>query len=1534
MKKKYTFKKYILVTLLIFSCANSFSNTPKELIVSKKISNILNSTTNKKVLVAGQEINVQSNGITIPDNYTILSVADNTDFGSLEISSGTIIKTFVIQNTGTGTLAITGITVPGSDFTFPTTSFPFNINAGASFNLVVTFNPTTVGLKSTTITINNDDSNEGTYDFKIQGTGIQTFYDSDGDGIYDNVDIDDDNDGIKDVTEETNCESISANKANYKFLNETFGNGGRTTINTTYSATTTYCYQDASTASVCEGSPNSTDLNDGKYTVGTSAQIASWASQYWYTGTDHTTPTAANGRMALFNASNTAGIFYTAQITGALPGIPITYSFWVLNLDRADAPGIATRKRPNIKVEFRDLNDVLLTPPITTGDIAPCAASPTTGDWKQFTANLNLPVNAFKVVFINNNTGGTGNDLALDDIQISQQLCDLDYDGVADLFDLDTDNDGIPDVVEAGLGNRSNGKGVIDRTATSISSTFPTLWVDTNGDGLDDNALATRPTPLDSDGDGIPNYIDLDSDNDTVFDVDESGAGNTNAVTGFINGDGDITGDGRGDGPESEVFRSKDINGDGVVEGYGDGILDLYDYGTKAGATTTISVADFNIAFGNSSQGIANATFPSATYLLDSDNDGIPDYLDVKSDGVNFDISKTLYAALDTDAVKDGIINGSTDVDKDGIRDAFDTNTAVVGSPRNLNQKLYLDFDGRNDYAKDPVAILDNLPKASLMAWIDLNTAFSTTGCIVGQDNFQLRVTSAQKLEVFIKTSGGNKTLTSTIVLDKKRWYHVAAVYDGANLNLYLNGTKVATPATLTGTITGNTTTLTIGRDPGSIVAAGTNYFKGKIDEVRVFNTSLTDDQVQRMIYQEMDPISTKLKGTSLTFKEIGQDLTTSTSTLTYTNMVRYYRMDAYKDDIIDDLSTTAIDLTGTKIYNHKVIKVQEAPLPFITTADGDLATVVTDATRDIQGTDINTYSTIVNVKHNVTTTVDRTDLGLIIDANKSLTVNNDSGLTNTWLLRLDGKLDLQSKSQLVQNSTSDLDIASTGYIERDQQGQTSKYNYNYWSSPVSPINTTANNTNYTILGVMKDGFNSTPRNISFISGYDGVAGNAATPVSIARYWLYKFESKADDYANWVRILETDALRVGQGFTMKGSGAASNFTFVGKPNNGTINNVLNKAGTDELFLTGNPYPSALDSNKFISDNLILSTTDDLGIEGTLYFWEHYTTNTTHVVKDYQGGYAVRNLLAGIAPVSPTSISGLGLSTRIPQKYIPVGQGFFVYGKTTGGGTIVFNNSQRAFFKETDASNSNAMFKSTSTTKILPITIPENTNQIIRLGYNSNDGYHRQVVLGFVPEKATSQIDYGYDSYCLDEFPNDMYLLNGEEQLVIEGEGAFDSALSYPIGVKADADGMVSFRIDALENFDVNQPIFIYDDADQSYHDIRTETYQTTLVTGQDDTRFALRFTDKSLGVIDTTNKDIRIYFEQKNASLNISNSLTDLVVEKVVLFNILGQSINNWKVADQDQQNIKIPIKGIPAGVYIAKIKTSKGLMSKKIIVK
>jgi hypothetical protein len=69
------------------------------------------------------------------------------------------------------------------------------------------------------------------------------------------------------------------------------------------------------------------------------------------------------------------------------------------------------------------------------------------------------------------------------------------------------------------------------------------------------------------------------------------------------------------------------------------------------------------------------------------------------------------------------------------------------------------------------------------------------------------------------------------------------------------------------------------------------------------------------------------------------------------------------------------------------------------------------------------------------------------------------------------------------------------------------------------------------------------------------------------------------------------------------------------------------------LLTGNPYPSALDADAFITDNInAIQSFSSPSIDGTLYFW-NIITNNTHVLRAYQGGYAVRNLTGGIAPSS-------------------------------------------------------------------------------------------------------------------------------------------------------------------------------------------------------------------------------------------------------------------------------------------------------------
>lgn len=121
----------------------------------------------------GREINVRGNGLNIssgdttPDNY------DNTFFGTTLVDGGTIDKTFVIENVGNLPLSINGVTITGtnaSDFSIITNPAN-NILEQTSSNLIIRFNPSAIGLRNATVSIQNNDTNENPYTFAIRGGG-------------------------------------------------------------------------------------------------------------------------------------------------------------------------------------------------------------------------------------------------------------------------------------------------------------------------------------------------------------------------------------------------------------------------------------------------------------------------------------------------------------------------------------------------------------------------------------------------------------------------------------------------------------------------------------------------------------------------------------------------------------------------------------------------------------------------------------------------------------------------------------------------------------------------------------------------------------------------------------------------------------------------------------------------------------------------------------------------------------------------------------------------------------------------------------------------------------------------------------------------------------------------------------------------------------------------------------------------------------------------------------------------------------------
>jgi hypothetical protein len=120
------------------------------------------------------EIKISGNSNEITDGSTFTSFTTHTNFGSVNVSAGTMARTYTVANLGAGTLTISGVTITGANSgDFSVTSSPAgSVASSGTTTFTVTFNPSAAGSRNATITVSNNDSNEGSYDFSINGYGF------------------------------------------------------------------------------------------------------------------------------------------------------------------------------------------------------------------------------------------------------------------------------------------------------------------------------------------------------------------------------------------------------------------------------------------------------------------------------------------------------------------------------------------------------------------------------------------------------------------------------------------------------------------------------------------------------------------------------------------------------------------------------------------------------------------------------------------------------------------------------------------------------------------------------------------------------------------------------------------------------------------------------------------------------------------------------------------------------------------------------------------------------------------------------------------------------------------------------------------------------------------------------------------------------------------------------------------------------------------------------------------------------------------
>ena len=871
----------------------------------------------------------------------------------------------------------------------------------------------------------------------------------------------------------------------------------------------------------------------------------------------------------------------------------------------------------------------------------------------------------------------------------------------------------------------------------------------------------------------------------------------------------------------------------------------------------------------------------------------------------------------------------------------------TFGYAPQVESKRSVYFDGSNDYIDMNNRLHLNPSGFTVSAWVKRDPRNSGTVSIVSKrdDTFRhgydLRLLNTNQIEIIWK-NGSDQSLISNASIPFNEWHHIAAIYNGNELAIYIDGVFDKTEQK-TAPIPSNNSFY--------IGAAGNNvpkqYFNGHIDEVRLWDIPLSVDQMRFIMNQEITENAGQVMGEILPSAISKNDI----NTIPWSKLAGYYPMSAFTYASTNDASGHGIH---GALRNISSVDVQSAPLPYQSIQEGNWDEKSTWKNGNVQYApgsksvvDPNTTIdwNIVKTSHYVT--MDNTSLphlkwgnrkllGLFVDANEltlsgNSSTNEGNAVTVSHYLSLTGTIDLEGDSQLIQDLNSELEVAPSGVLERDQQGPSDTFTYKYWSSPVGKSDLGNNTFSYAVKDVMYDG----AQPINFItSGYNG---SASTPISIADYWIWKYANQPNNsYSSWQHVRRTGTIYAGEGFTMKGPGTGSllkdqNYVFRGKPNNGDINLTIH---AENDYLVGNPYASAIDANQFIIDNSISNIESKPTISGTLYFWKHWGGDS-HFLNDYQGGYATYNFSGGVAAASygtndPLIATG-GSPTKIPRRYIPVGEGFFVVGNSTG--TINFNNGQRTFRKDRRPSPSFLANGDTAAIQVDYDSEESDDRMKFRIGFKSINTIHRQLLLT-IDENASAGADWAYDAKINENQMDDMYWMINDDAYIIQASDEAEASTVYPLGIKTNADGQNTVTIDALENVPDSIDIYLHDIALDLYHNLRQSDYEVFLNAGRYHDRFEITFSTSEdlLGTEDETQVGIDILYSNQIEKLVIINPKL-IEIRSVALFNMLGQPVyTNNALSKRDYS--EYDIKNLSTGTYVIKLLTRTGsIVTKKVLV-
>ncbi len=439
------------------------------------------------------------------------------------------------------------------------------------------------------------------------------------------------------------------------------------------------------------------------------------------------------------------------------------------------------------------------------------------------------------------------------------------------------------------------------------------------------------------------------------------------------------------------------------------------------------------------------------------------------------------------------------------------------------------------------------------------------------------------------------------------------------------------------------------------------------------------------------------------------------------------------------------------------------------------------------------------------------------------------------------GSLIFENSASLIQ--TNPIVINTTPIYYKRNSMPMKKYDYSYWSSPVSNqvLNVFSPNT-------MTDKF-------------------------------YKWNTTIN---NWSNVAANSVMIPGTGYIVRApdgtpfnvtTGSVFNGQFYGVPNNGTMTTpIAYTASNDSYNLIGNPYPGALDADAFLNYNSGV-------VAGTMYFWTHNTpiTNYSYSYNDY----ASYNLTGGIGTIAPSNPCS-GCNGSMPNGKVGAGQSFFIQGIANGSATFI--NPMRL-----GITDNSQFFKNNN-----PSSAIEGSKSRIWLDLFNTSGLYKQILIGYIAG-ATNNYDTSYDGTVM-ESGNSIafYSLLNDKKLGIQGRALpLNVNDEIPIGYKTTVAGDFEIKLSSLDGVFANQEVYLKDSTTNDLYNLKNGSYSFSTSVGTFEDRFKILFTNSTLSASNFSSAATSLVLCKKGTTIAVKSEGNK--ISKVEVYDIQGRLLNDFQ---------------------------------------